>query len=171
MPQAWEWRRGRHADLYTLSLGHSGLQSWVSDLSLHPLYPTIQGSPDSCKYPKHTKKQGTKHWALLYCYIFILISLRASGGLVHLQCRRPRFDPWFRKIPWRRKWQPTPVFLPGKSHGQRSLGGDSPWGCKSQTRLSNWTTTTTSFIIQRGLSQPFIHTEAQRKAVHQIIGR
>ena len=31
------------------------------------------------------------------------------------------FDPWVRKIPWRRKWQPTPVFLPGKSHGQRSL--------------------------------------------------
>ena len=33
------------------------------------------------------------------------------------QCRRPGFDPWVRNIPWRRKWQPTPVFLPGKSHG------------------------------------------------------
>jgi len=33
------------------------------------------------------------------------------------------------KIPWRRKWQPTPVFLPGKFHGQRSLAGYSPWGC------------------------------------------
>ena len=40
------------------------------------------------------------------------------------------FDPWVRKIPWRRRWQPTPVFLPGKSHGQRSLVGYSPWGCK-----------------------------------------
>ena len=39
------------------------------------------------------------------------------------QCRKPGFDPWVRKIPWRRKWQPTPVFLPGKSHGQRSLVG------------------------------------------------
>ena len=47
-----------------------------------------------------------------------------------LQCRRPRFDPWDRKIPWRRKWQPTPVFLPRKSHGQRSLVGYSPWDCK-----------------------------------------
>ena len=37
------------------------------------------------------------------------------------QCRRCRFDPWISKIPWRRKWQPTPVFLSGKSHGQRSL--------------------------------------------------
>ena len=43
-----------------------------------------------------------------------------------LQCRRHRrhrFDPWVGKIPWRRKWQPTLVFLPGKSHGQRSLTG------------------------------------------------
>jgi len=53
------------------------------------------------------------------------------------QCRRHGFDPWVRKISWRRKWQPIPVFLPGKSHGQRSLGGYSPWGCKSQTKLSH----------------------------------
>ena len=43
-----------------------------------------------------------------------------------LQCRRPRFDPWFRKIPWRREWQPTLVFLPGKSHGQRNTVVFSP---------------------------------------------
>ena len=49
-----------------------------------------------------------------------------------LQCRRPGFDPW------KREWQPTPVFLPGKSHGQRSLMGYSPWGRK---RLGNsWVT-------------------------------
>ena len=41
-----------------------------------------------------------------------------------------RFDPWVGKIPWRRKWQPPPVFLPGKSHGQRSLVDYSPQGCK-----------------------------------------
>ena len=46
------------------------------------------------------------------------------------QCGRLRFSPWVGKIPWRRKWQPTPVFLSGKSHGQRSLVGYSPWGCK-----------------------------------------
>ena len=46
------------------------------------------------------------------------------------QYGRPRFNPWVWKIPWRRKWQPTPVFLPGQSHGQRSLVGYSPWGCK-----------------------------------------
>ena len=40
-----------------------------------------------------------------------------------LQYRRAGFDPWVRKIPWRREWQPTPVFLPAESHGQRSLAG------------------------------------------------
>jgi len=42
----------------------------------------------------------------------------------------PRFDPWVGKISWRREWLPTSVFLPGESHGQRSLVDYSPWGCK-----------------------------------------
>ena len=46
------------------------------------------------------------------------------------RCRRLGFDPWVRKILWRRKWLPTPVFLPGESHEQRSLEGSSPWACK-----------------------------------------
>ena len=56
-----------------------------------------------------------------------------------LRCREPacqcprhkrcRFNPWVGKIPWRRAWQPTPVFLPGKSHGQRILASYSPQGC------------------------------------------
>ena len=41
-----------------------------------------------------------------------------------------QFDLWVRKIPWRREWQPSPVFLPGKSHGQRSQAGYSLWDCK-----------------------------------------
>ena len=44
-------------------------------------------------------------------------------------------------IVWRRKWQPTPVFLPGESHGQRNLAGCSPWGRKSRTRLSDFVLT------------------------------
>ena len=57
----------------------------------------------------------------------------ASGKEPASQCRRHkrlRFNPWVRKIPWRRPWQPTPVFLPGESHGQRSMVGHSPWGRK-----------------------------------------
>ena len=44
------------------------------------------------------------------------------------QCKRPGFDPWVGKVPWRCRWQPTSVFLPGKSHGLRNLEGYSPWG-------------------------------------------
>ena len=53
-----------------------------------------------------------------------------SGKESDCQCRRHELDPWLRKIPKRRKWQPIPEFLPRKPHGQRSLVGYSPWGCK-----------------------------------------
>ena len=56
-----------------------------------------------------------------------------------LQCGRPGFDPWVRKIPWRRKWQSTLVFLLGESHGWRSFVGYSPQVAKSWTRLSDFT--------------------------------
>ena len=49
----------------------------------------------------------------------------------------PRFDPWVGKIPWRRKWQPTPVFLPGESHGQRIWWATVHGVIQSQTRLSD----------------------------------
>ena len=64
---------------------------------------------------------------------------------------------------WRRKWQSTPVFLPGKSCGQRSLVGYSPRGCKSQTRLSDYTTTTTTTIyaIQ-------VHVPTQMAPFHEL---
>ena len=54
------------------------------------------------------------------------------------QYRRCRFDPWVRKIPWGRKWQPTPVLLSGKFHGQRNLSGYSPGG--SQRVRQDWET-------------------------------
>ena len=63
------------------------------------------------------------------------------------QCRRQKFDPWIRKIPWRRNRQPTPVFLPGKSHGQSGLVGHSPWDYKSQSWFSNQPTTSTGWTV------------------------
>ena len=63
------------------------------------------------------------------------------------QCRRHKrcgFDPWVRKIPWRRKGQPTPVYFPGKSHGQRSLSGCSPWSCKESDMTEHTHTHTNS---------------------------
>jgi len=74
----------------------------------------------------------------ILCTFNILFSLwgfsgGASGKEPACQCRRIKrywFNPYVGKIPWRRKWQPTPVFFPGKSHGQRSLMGYSPWDLK-----------------------------------------
>ena len=51
-------------------------------------------------------------------------------GSVCMQCGSPGFYPWVGKIPWRRKWHPTPVLLPEKFHGWRNLVGYSPWGHK-----------------------------------------
>ena len=52
--------------------------------------------------------------------VYEVKNLPASAGI----------DRWVSKIPWRREWQPIPVFLPGESHGQRSLTGYSSWGCQ-----------------------------------------
>ena len=68
------------------------------------------------------------------------------------------FHPWVRKIPWRRKWQPTPVFLPGRSHGKRSLAGYSPWGHKRighdlVTKEQAWFTRLCSFLLYSWVTQ------------------
>ena len=60
-----------------------------------------------------------------------------SDGKESMQCKRPGFDTWVKKIPWRRDQQPTPVFLPGEFHGQRSLEGYSPWGHREWDSLSH----------------------------------
>ena len=60
------------------------------------------------------------------------------------QCRGPRFNPWVRKIPWRREWSPTPVFLPGEFHGQTGLEGYSPGGRKELDRTERLTHTHTT---------------------------
>ena len=54
-----------------------------------------------------------------------------------LQSRRPRFHPWVRKIPWKKEWLPTPVFLPGRFHGQKSLEGYSLWSGK-ESDMTEW---------------------------------
>ena len=74
---------------------------------------------------------SSQRYELILSWIYALTGLPggsviknppASAGL--------RFSPWVGKIPWRRKWQPALVFSPGKSHGERSVAGDSPWGRK-----------------------------------------
>ena len=90
----------------------------------------------SCPSPQ---KNPTKLWRVMLQNLLRGIPGGPDVGLV--QCRRPRFDPWVGKIPWRRMWQPTPVFLPGEFHGQRSQVGYSPWGCKKSDTTERLTCT------------------------------
>ena len=83
------------------------------------------------------KNQSTDLQILMAMYLFLWLFIGQprwlSGLRIYLQCRSFRskgFDPWVRKIPWRRTWQPTPVSLPGESHEQRNMAGYSPWDCK-----------------------------------------
>ena len=71
--------------------------------------------------------------------IFIGLTWWLRWWRICLQCGTPGFDLWVGKIPWRRKWQPTPVLLLGKSHGQRSLLGYSPWDHK-ELDMTEWLT-------------------------------
>ena len=85
---------------------------------------------------KMAKVRTRSWWSYLKNLLFNVHSIRVGlpwwlrWQSVCLQPGRPRFNPWIGKILWRRKWQPTPVLLPGKSHGQRNLVGYSPWGHK-----------------------------------------
>ena len=82
---------------------------------------------------------GTSHFHILSLRIYIFwkflilyvgLPRWLSGKESACQHKRRGSHPWVGMIPWRRKWQPTPAFQPGKSHGQRSLAGYSPWGHK-----------------------------------------
>ena len=82
-------------------------------------------------------------WIFFFFFTFIILKRLprwCNGKECTCQCRRRRthrFDPWVRKIPWRRKWQLILVHLPEKLHGQRSLVGYSPWGHRVR---HNWVT-------------------------------
>ena len=84
---------------------------------LHFFLATILSPPWGCPFLALTLAFDFSH----NCTHFFLWWLRQWR--THLQCRRPRFNPWVAKIAWKKKWQPTPVFLPRESHGHRSLAG------------------------------------------------
>ena len=74
--------------------------------------------------------RNVNYQALPWIWGFPAVS---SGKVSSCQCRslrRRRVNLWVDTIPWKRKWQPIPVFLPGKSHGQRGLAGYSQWDCQ-----------------------------------------
>ena len=90
---------------------------------------------------------------MYYQFIYVLSGLPwwLGGKESACQFRTHGFDPWVGKIPWRREWQQTPVFLPRKSQGQRRLAGYSPWGHKKSDMTATNTYTHTHI---------YTHTEA-----------
>ena len=71
-----------------------------------------------------------EHSSKTEMYLYNGFPCGSDSKRIYLQCERPGFDLWVWKIHWRRKWQPTSVFVPGKSHGQRTRTRYNPWGCK-----------------------------------------
>ena len=119
LPQTWGWSPTiwfkepftwfSHTSVWKPLLSSYGPQVWSWPSSISVIYRLV----------KKITISGLPRW---FSGKSILLPVREK--------RRCGFDPWVRKIPWRRKWQPTPVFLPGKSHGQWSLAGYSAWGHK-----------------------------------------
>ena len=98
-----------------------------------------------------------------------------SGKEPACQCRRCGFDPWVRKIPWRREWLSTPVFLPGELHAQGSLVGYSPRGHKesdmtehTRTHTHTHTHTHTSWTCTENSRKPSRKQQLGRQRTEQI---
>ena len=88
----------------------------------------------------------------------------ASGKEPFCQCRRHkghRFDPWVRQMPWRWEWKPTPVFLPGESHGQRRLAGYSSQGRKDldTTEVIQYYSTSKTAPRVQGVQSTFLKSK------------
>ena len=100
----------------------------------------------------HRKKREfprAHNWSQIWTQHCLTPSLPAfCYFIIPSQFRRLGFDPWVGKIPWRKEWQLTPVFLPGKLHRQRSLVGYSPWGHKESDR-TEWLTHTHKHTRQK----------------------
>ena len=90
--------------------------------------------------------------------------------MVESACRRPGFNPWVGEIPRRRDWLPTSVFLPGESHGQRSLMGYSPWGSKVR---HNWSDSAhmcaRARARARARAHTHTHTHTHSEAVEKLV--
>ena len=117
------------------------LPSWPPGYSRCSYYQTYQETEgkettDAVNRWRADREANGKCQGHKVTFVYILRKKQAwiprwlSGKEPACQCRRHGFDPWVGKIPWRKKWLPTPVFLPRKSQGQRSLAGYRPWGHK-----------------------------------------
>ena len=123
----WEWVQW---SLYPLAMGLRNLEdskSMDAEVLSIKWYNTVY-SP-YCEFQDWSSKRCRTH---RHRSTTVLSS--KESACQYRSHQRCGFDPWIRKLPWRRAWQPTPVFLPGESHGQRSLADYSPWGHKGSDK-------------------------------------
>ena len=116
------WSRALRAS----ALGQPGGMGWGGRWEGH------SGWGHTCPCGWFMSMYGKKKKTPQYCKVIILHLKKKKESAY--QCRRHRFDPWVGKIPWGRKWQPTPVFLPWNSQGQRNLVGYGPWVLKESDK-------------------------------------
>ena len=89
--------------------------------------------------PGDLPDSGIEHVSLALAGRFFTTSVTMTAWQKSIIPRWQGFEPWVGKIPWKKKCQPTPVFLPEASHGQKSLAGYCPWGCK-ELDMTEWLT-------------------------------
>ena len=133
--QLWFWWDKCIFPLGTISEGsyHHKVICWILQFELEAV---IGSSTTGVALPEVLEVPEGAGWNVLY----LGLSSSELQDILQPTFRRTyHFDPWIGKIPWRRKWQPTPVFFPREFHGQRSLVGHSPWGHK-ESDPTEWLT-------------------------------
>ena len=158
------WVEGRGGFWYFSTKLQINLKNSVQFSSVAQLCPTLC-DPVNCSTPglpvhhqlleftqTHVHQVDVPSSHLILCHPLLLLPPRIC-----------RFNPWVRKIPWRRKWHPIPVFLPGESHGQRSLEGYSPWGHK-ELDTTEWLNMYAHYISLHRLNRPDTENSGQKRA-------
>ena len=129
-------------NVYWMNTWNSWNNEWINSVPASSL--KIKLPPEEKVLKNHLWITLNKQWLIksplnYYWNLFFKMGFPDGSAVKNLpaKCRWCGLDPWVGTIPWRKKWQPTPVFLPGKSHGQWCLAGWSPWGHKRVTRLND----------------------------------
>ena len=108
---------GNPLQCYCLENPRDGRAWWAA------VYGVAQSRTRLKRLSSSSSSSSRVHWRASQVALVVMNPPADAGNVMRLG-----FDPWVENIPWRRAWQPTPAFLPGESHGQRSLAGYSPCG-------------------------------------------